>query len=87
MLIQGRGYAASDMFSIGVLIHAIYNNGVSLLDCHERYGVYLEAVKKVCLFVFYYHFSIHFSYANYSILNYTGIHVLAPILGSVIASP
>ncbi|KAL5960538.1 SCY1-like protein 2 [Taenia solium] len=45
--IEGRGYAASDMFSIGVLIHAIYNNGVSLLDCHECYGVYREAVKKL----------------------------------------
>ena len=35
------------MFSIGMLIYALYNNGVSLLDCHETYGYYRESVKKV----------------------------------------
>ncbi|KAH9287332.1 SCY1-like protein 2 [Echinococcus granulosus] len=47
VVIEGRGYAASDMFSIGVLIHAIYNDGVSLINCHESYGAYREAVKKL----------------------------------------
>ncbi|KAM7532449.1 hypothetical protein Aperf_G00000133000 [Anoplocephala perfoliata] len=47
VIMEGKGYAVSDMFSVGALIYAIYNNGISILDCHESYGAYREAIKKL----------------------------------------
>ncbi|VUZ46754.1 unnamed protein product [Hymenolepis diminuta] len=47
VVIEGKGYALSDMFSVGMLLYTLYNHGISALDCHESYGAYREAVKKL----------------------------------------
>uniref|UniRef100_A0A5K3FQU5 Protein kinase domain-containing protein n=2 Tax=Mesocestoides corti TaxID=53468 RepID=A0A5K3FQU5_MESCO len=47
VVIEGRGYTASDLFSVGMLIHALYNDGETILDCRESYGSYRDAVKKL----------------------------------------
>lgn len=32
----------SDMFSLGMLIYALYNHGKTLYDCHDNYSSYLK---------------------------------------------
>lgn len=32
----------SDMFSIGMLIYALYNHGKTLYECHDNYSSYIK---------------------------------------------
>ncbi|VDO06048.1 unnamed protein product [Rodentolepis nana] len=47
VVLEGKGYAASDMFSVGMLLYTFYNHGISALDCNESYGAYRDLIKKL----------------------------------------
>ena len=32
----------SDMFSLGMLIYALYNHGKTLYECHENYSLFIK---------------------------------------------
>jgi SCY1-like protein 2 len=32
----------SDMFSLGMLIYALYNHGKTLYECHDNYSVFIK---------------------------------------------
>lgn len=40
----------SDMFSFGMIIFALYNNGKSLFDAKDNPMLYLKQLETVCIF-------------------------------------
>ena len=46
-IVSGHCDTASDMFSVGVLFHAIYNNGRPLFECKSELAVFRKHVADV----------------------------------------
>lgn len=51
-LIKGTAHMASDLFSIGMVLYALYNGGESLLRCRDSYGQYRSSVDEVSVPIF-----------------------------------
>ncbi|VDL91896.1 unnamed protein product [Schistocephalus solidus] len=49
-VINGRATPSSDMFSVGMLLYALHNNGCSLFPCKDSYAAYRTGVNQLTYF-------------------------------------
>ncbi|KAL0276542.1 UNVERIFIED_CONTAM: hypothetical protein PYX00_004098 [Menopon gallinae] len=45
--LSGAATSASDMFSLGILIYAIYNDGSTIINCNDDYDTYKKRVNEL----------------------------------------